>query len=102
MVKQDLVRTLRFDKIAGSNFEHQRCVLMARRADYRDVIRNPCLSANNKWAFSGPFVMGGETGSGSDHGIRHVPGAARSRSFQHLLEMWPERRPAVLNLDSQW
>jgi len=31
----------RFDKIAGSNFEHQRFLLMARRVKYREVFYNP-------------------------------------------------------------
>jgi len=34
-----------FDKIAGSDFEHQRLLLMARRADHKDVICNPSRRA---------------------------------------------------------
>ena len=34
-----------FDKFAGSEFEHQRFLLMARRADHREVICN--LSHSN-------------------------------------------------------
>jgi hypothetical protein len=72
-VWQDLVRTLRFDKIAWSNFERASA---ARRADYMDVIRNPCLSTNNKWAGLAHFLW--VVWQGSARTLRFVPPVKRN------------------------